>query len=156
MTDRTHARRLVLVSQLVLQFKAWLANLRNGEPRRPMKISLEWGRPLKLRDGTRDNLIYTVSLDKLPKGPGICVFGRRWGKNAEALYVGKANKIRGRVKGQLGLVASLIVAVWYERVSQALLRVIPDEVASAGGQLPNHPPPGFYHLRVWSVRGSWP
>jgi excinuclease UvrABC nuclease subunit len=51
---------------------------------------------LKLRDGTRQNLIYVVPLDKLPKAPGIYVFGRRWGKNAEALYVGKANKVQGR------------------------------------------------------------
>ena len=28
------------------------------------------------------------------------MFGRRWGKNIEALYVGKAKNIRGRVKVQ--------------------------------------------------------
>jgi len=66
-----------------------------------MKITIEWGSPLRLKDGRRDNLIYTVSLEKLPDEPGVYVFGRRFGKSLEALYVGKANRIRGRVKGQL-------------------------------------------------------
>lgn len=45
-------------------------------------------------------LIYTVDLDKLPDAPGAYVFGRRWGKNVEALDVGKAKNIRSRVKTQ--------------------------------------------------------
>lgn len=66
-----------------------------------MKIGVEWGSPLKLKDGRRENLIYTVSLDKLPNERGVYVFGRRFGKSFEALYVGKASRIRGRVKSQL-------------------------------------------------------
>ena len=66
-----------------------------------MKISVEWGRPLVLRDGARQNLIYIVNLDKVPNSAGVYVFGRRWGRNIEALYVGKGCNIRGRVKGQL-------------------------------------------------------
>lgn len=69
-----------------------------------MKIAVEWERPLRLRDGKREGLIYTVNLDKLPRAPGIYVFGRRFGKSFEALYVGKANRIRGRVKSQLNQV----------------------------------------------------
>jgi len=65
-----------------------------------MKILVEWGRPLRLKDGSRQNLIYVVDLDKVPNGAGAYVFGRRWGKSIEALYVGKATNIRGRVKGQ--------------------------------------------------------
>ncbi|MBA7667736.1 hypothetical protein ES703_75834 [subsurface metagenome] len=65
-----------------------------------MKISVEWGKPLALRDGSRQNLMYVVDLDKVPDSAGVYVFGRRWGKNIEALYVGKATNIRGRVKGQ--------------------------------------------------------
>jgi hypothetical protein len=66
-----------------------------------MKLNLEWGRPIQLRDGSRQNLIYTVDQSKLPKAAGVYVFGRRYGRNFEALYVGKANKLHGRIKGQL-------------------------------------------------------
>lgn len=66
-----------------------------------MKLSVEWMRPLPLKDAARQNLIYSVVLDKLPSAPGIYVFGRRWGNQFEALYVGKAKGIRGRVNSQL-------------------------------------------------------
>lgn len=66
-----------------------------------MKLRIEWGRPIPLKDGTRQHLIYTVDLTKLPQASGIYVFGRRFGTNFEALYVGQASQIRGRIKGQL-------------------------------------------------------
>jgi hypothetical protein len=66
-----------------------------------MKLVVEWLKPVPLKDATRENLIYSVALDKLPTVPGIYVLGRRWGKQFEALYVGKATGIRGRVKNQL-------------------------------------------------------
>lgn len=66
-----------------------------------MKIDVEWGRPLRLKDGKAENLIYTVKPDKLPSAPGVYVFGRSFGKSFQALYVGKATRIRGRVKSQL-------------------------------------------------------
>jgi hypothetical protein len=66
-----------------------------------MKLHLEWVRPVPLRDATRENLIYTLDLKKLPRTADVYVLGRRWGTNFEALYVGKANDIAGRVKGQL-------------------------------------------------------
>src|SRR5258708_4258706 len=67
-----------------------------------MILHLEWGRPVVLRDGSADNLIYTTSLDLIPAKPGIYIFGRRYGKNFEALYVGQAsNGMRGRIKNQL-------------------------------------------------------
>lgn len=65
-----------------------------------MKLQIQWARPVTLRDATRENLIYKADLDRLPDAPGIYVFGRRWGRDQfEALYVGKAIRIRGRVKG---------------------------------------------------------
>lgn len=66
-----------------------------------MKLALEWARPTPLKDATRQNLIYTLDLKKLPRTAGVYVMGRRWGTNFEALYVGKANNLAGRVKGQL-------------------------------------------------------
>lgn len=53
-----------------------------------------------MKDATRENLIYSVDRAKLPNVAGIYVFGRRFGKSFEALYVGKATSIRGRLHGQ--------------------------------------------------------
>jgi hypothetical protein len=66
-----------------------------------MKLQLEWTRPISLKDGSRQNLIYSVDKSKLPKIAGIYVFGRRYGSNFEALYVGKGGDIRGRIGQQL-------------------------------------------------------
>ena len=66
-----------------------------------MKLCVEWSRPVPLKDATRQNMIYSVVLDRLPSASGVYVFGRRWGNQFEALYVGTANGIRGRVKHQL-------------------------------------------------------
>ncbi len=65
-----------------------------------MKLHIEWTKPVVLKDASREKLIYKADLEKLPSSPGIYMFGRRWGRGQfEALYVGKANKIKGRVKG---------------------------------------------------------
>ena len=66
-----------------------------------MKLFVEWARPVPLRDARRQDLIYSVVIEKLPSASGVYVFGRRWGRQFEALYVGKANNIRGRVNSQL-------------------------------------------------------
>lgn len=65
-----------------------------------MKMVLEWTKPLVLKDASGENLIYKADVDKLPAAPGIYIFGRRWGNGEfEALYVGKATRIRSRIKG---------------------------------------------------------
>ncbi|MGH6682632.1 MAG: hypothetical protein ACRECA_01685, partial [Pseudolabrys sp.] len=67
-----------------------------------MKLQLEWTRAMPLKVAPRDeNLIYTFDHMKLPETGGVYIFGRRYGKDFEALYVGKANEIRWRVRGQL-------------------------------------------------------
>ena len=69
-----------------------------------MKLHLDWARLIPLKDGSREQLIYAVDLSKLPKVGGIYVFGRQrkdQTRNLEALYVGKANNIRSRIRGQL-------------------------------------------------------
>jgi len=66
-----------------------------------MKLHVDLARPILLKDGSKENLIFTVDLKKLPTSSGLYIFGRRWGSELEALYVGKANNVRGRVKGQL-------------------------------------------------------
>lgn len=74
--------------------------LGNTEDTQTMKLHVEWTRPIPLRDATRQDLIYATDLNKLPGIAGIYILGRRYGAGLEALYVGKANDIRGRVKGQ--------------------------------------------------------
>jgi hypothetical protein len=66
-----------------------------------MKLHVDWGKPVRLRDASKDNMIYGVDLAKVSNGSGVYIFGRRWGPQFEALYVGKAGNIRGRVKGHL-------------------------------------------------------
>ena len=66
-----------------------------------MELQIEWGRPIQLRDASKDNMIYGLDLSKVNVAAGIYIFGRRWGRQFEALYVGKASNIRGRVKGHL-------------------------------------------------------
>ena len=66
-----------------------------------MRLHVDWMEPLPLSDGSDRNLIYKCELEDLPIGAGIYIFGRRHGRNIEALYVGKANSIRARVKSQL-------------------------------------------------------
>jgi hypothetical protein len=65
-----------------------------------MKLYLKWENAVPLKDGSQQNFIYLPDQTRLPKAVGIYVFGRRQ-KNGgfEALYVGKANNIRGRVWG---------------------------------------------------------
>lgn len=66
-----------------------------------MKLHVEWSRPVPLKDGTSQNLIYCLDLNKLPATSGIYILGRRWGNGFEALYVGKATNVRSRMKRQL-------------------------------------------------------
>jgi hypothetical protein len=66
-----------------------------------MKLFLAWKSPVSLDDGKRENLIYLPDRDRLPKDAGVYIFGRRQRNGGfEALYVGRANNIRGRVWGQ--------------------------------------------------------
>jgi hypothetical protein len=46
-------------------------------------------------------MIYGLDIARITAGAGVYVFGRRWSAQFEALYVGKAENIRGRVKGHL-------------------------------------------------------
>lgn len=66
-----------------------------------MKLHLDWGRPIQLKDASKQNMIYSLDLAKVTSGAGVYIFGRRWGSQFETLYVGKAGNIRSRVKGHL-------------------------------------------------------
>jgi len=64
-----------------------------------MNLNFEWSKPLKLSEA--EGAIYRIELSRVPTGPGIYVFGRKYDGKYEALYVGKATEIRPRVKTQL-------------------------------------------------------
>ena len=66
-----------------------------------MEISLEWKRSIFLKEGYAEKLIYTLNFDLLPPSAGIYVFGRKYAKSFEALYVGKAANLRTRIKQQI-------------------------------------------------------
>lgn len=64
-----------------------------------MKLKLEWATPVPLKNSQLG--IYEVDLDVIPREPGIYIFARKWGKSYEALYVGRSQKLRGRIKAHL-------------------------------------------------------
>ncbi|MBF6560255.1 MAG: hypothetical protein IVW56_08200 [Candidatus Binataceae bacterium] len=66
-----------------------------------MKLHVEWTRQFSLKHATDKNLIYALDLEKLPDAAGVYIFGRNYGGGLEALYIGKANNIRARLKSQL-------------------------------------------------------
>lgn len=64
-----------------------------------MDFDIAWKR-YRLYDGSKLGLTFTTDVQKLPKKPGVYIFARKWGSDAEALYVGKADDIRGRINQQ--------------------------------------------------------
>jgi hypothetical protein len=68
-----------------------------------MDLHLDWGPPLALLP-SEDGRIYEIDLNVLPEAPGIYIFTRTFGKATSALYVGKAENLRGRLKQQLNAV----------------------------------------------------
>lgn len=67
-----------------------------------MRIDLVWDKPLRLRDGTRNNLIYDChDLEDIPNDAGVYVFARRFGDVVVPLYIGQAGRLRSRVEQQL-------------------------------------------------------
>lgn len=67
-----------------------------------MRIDLKWDKPLRLRDGSGANRIYTCAdLDSIPNKAGVYVFARRYAGIVAPLYIGQALRLRTRVDQQL-------------------------------------------------------
>lgn len=67
-----------------------------GEKKR--QLELRWSKPIAI--GSKNGFLST-DLTKVPETKGIYIFGRKFGKSFEALYVGLATgSIRSRVKKQ--------------------------------------------------------
>lgn len=75
-----------------------------------MELRLQWHKPIPLRDGSKQQprLTYIADLDDVPDDPGVYVFGRFHGDAFEALYVGKAEDLAARIRGQLKTNVSLM------------------------------------------------
>jgi len=66
-----------------------------------MKLHIMWEKPVLLRSGLKDGLIYNVDYDSFDRVPGVYIFARKYGKSYEALYVGQSKNIRSRIKSHL-------------------------------------------------------
>jgi hypothetical protein len=66
-----------------------------------MELRLEWGRPVKMKHAGKNSIGYNVDLAKITNRAGVYIFGRRYGSQFEALYVGKSGNLRKRVRGHL-------------------------------------------------------
>ena len=96
-----------------------------------MKIRLHWSKPIPVRKVRGAVLEYAIDMDLLPTEAGIYIFGRQWGQKFEALYVGKAARLRGRVRSHLNnrkLMAHLAEARTGKRV------VLAGTLVTASGQ----------------------
>lgn len=65
-----------------------------------MDLNVDWSKVQQLKGRSAKYPIYEPPLDRIPEASGVYIFGRLFGSRFEALYVGKANNIRQRVKGQ--------------------------------------------------------
>lgn len=66
-----------------------------------MEIQIRWSSPIPVRKVKGSTLDYRIDLGSVPDRPGVYIFCRRWGDSYKALYVGKANSIRKRVRSHL-------------------------------------------------------
>jgi hypothetical protein len=67
-----------------------------------LKIDLKWDKPIRLKDASKQNQIYSVrSLDHISEKTGVYIFARTFGKFTEPLYVGQALRLRKRIENQL-------------------------------------------------------
>jgi hypothetical protein len=67
-----------------------------------MDISVRWSKPMQLKDGRKQNLIYSLDeLNMISEKAGIYVFARRFGNTMIPLYIGQALNLRRRIEQQL-------------------------------------------------------
>jgi len=67
-----------------------------------MDLRVLWYKPVKLRKSRPGSIyIYELDLDCVPDKPGVYIFMRKFGRNLNPLYVGKAQNMRTRIGQQL-------------------------------------------------------
>jgi len=91
-----------------------------------MNINAKWHKELKLRDGTKETLIYTCDLNSIPQKPGVYIFFSRFGKSREIMYIGKAENLRTRIPQQLESVSLMLKIKKWGIGTKYLLFCIPE------------------------------
>jgi hypothetical protein len=69
-----------------------------------LNIEAEWGQPIPLQEARSGAIYECPDLTTIPEGPGIYIFFREHGKQITPLYVGRAEKLRRRIKQQFNSV----------------------------------------------------
>jgi len=70
-----------------------------------MKLELRWHLPQKLKDGSKNGLIYEISsIDKWNNVTGVYMFCRKFGKSVVPLYIGQAVDVGSRIRQHLNSV----------------------------------------------------
>lgn len=70
-----------------------------------MNLEVKWCRPLNLKNGEKDGLIYKIeNIDDWLGVGGVYMFCRRYNKTLIPLYIGKAENLGFRVKQHLNSV----------------------------------------------------
>jgi len=66
-----------------------------------MDIEATWSQPVRMKRGPRGGLIYTLDLEKIPRVPGVYIFGRKHGTCATPIYIGESLSLHWRAKKHL-------------------------------------------------------
>lgn len=66
----------------------------------PLNIDAEWSRPIVLVLSRASGIYECPDLNQFPETPAVYIFGRQHGKSIEPLYIGRASKLRQRMKQQ--------------------------------------------------------
>jgi hypothetical protein len=99
-----------------------------------MDINIIWHQPIELRDGLKDNLIYSAGdLTKLRDIPGIYMFCRLYDNVLYPLYIGKALNLSTRIQQQLDR-TSLMVSIKKSHTGRKVL--VLGEFKGRPGQIP--------------------
>jgi hypothetical protein len=102
-----------------------------------MDLHLDWLEPVNLAFSKKAGQ-YELDLDEIPENPGVYIFGRGHGNSIEALYVGRAENLRSRIKQQLNNhrlmrhleeakngVRGIVIAKWRARPGQTPKKCLP-------------------------------
>ena len=89
-----------------------------------MDLNVFWHKPVKLVDGSDQRLIYKCpSLDRIHPGPGVYVFGRRFGDGIEPRYIGQAKNVRQRIHQHLNGNVRLMTALRDAKIGSRVVLV---------------------------------
>jgi hypothetical protein len=64
-----------------------------------MQINVQWAKPMQLKDGKKENMIYTYETENIPDAPGCYVFYNKYGSSITIFYIGKSMDIQSRLEG---------------------------------------------------------